>query len=100
MRIAPDGNITILTITEMGQGSGTSIPLMIAEEMDADWNKVTLDWAPSNPDVYGWPDRSGRRVMSLVGPRPPIESEVQKYEHWQLRRLAVKPGLTCHWQVR
>src|ERR1051326_2555032 len=52
VRIAPDGNITILTITEMGQGSGTSIPLMIAEEMDADWNKVTLAWAPSDPDVY------------------------------------------------
>jgi len=69
VRIAPDGNITILTITEMGQGSGTSIPLMIAEEMDADWNKVTLDWAPSNPDVYGWPDRSGRRVMTVTGSR-------------------------------
>jgi lipopolysaccharide/colanic/teichoic acid biosynthesis glycosyltransferase len=40
-----------------------------------------------------------RGEMSLVGPRPPIESEVQKYEIWQLRRLAVKPGLTCLWQV-
>lgn len=69
VRIAPDGNITILTITEMGQGSGTSIPLMIAEEMDADWNKVTLEWAPSNPDVYGWPDRSGRRAMTVTGSR-------------------------------
>src|SRR6185437_4318553 len=69
VRIAPDGNITILTITEMGQGSGTSIPLMIAEEMDADWNKVTLEWAPSNPDVYGWPDRSSRRVMTVTGSR-------------------------------
>ena len=39
VRIAPDGKITILTVTEMGQGSGTSIPLMIAEEMDADWNR-------------------------------------------------------------
>ena len=37
--------------------------------------------------------------MSLVGPRPPIESEVCRYETWQLRRLAVKPGLTCLWQV-
>jgi isoquinoline 1-oxidoreductase beta subunit len=69
VRILPDGNITILTITEMGQGSGTSIPLMIAEEMDADWNKVTLDWAPSTPEVYGWPDRSGRRVMTVTGSR-------------------------------
>jgi isoquinoline 1-oxidoreductase beta subunit len=69
VRIAPDGNITILTVTEMGQGSGTSIPLMIAEEMDADWSKVTLEWAPSNPEVYGWPDRSGRRSMTVTGSR-------------------------------
>jgi lipopolysaccharide/colanic/teichoic acid biosynthesis glycosyltransferase len=37
--------------------------------------------------------------MALVGPRPPVESEVVKYEPWQLERLAVKPGLTCLWQV-
>jgi len=37
--------------------------------------------------------------MTLVGPRPPLESEVKRYETWQLRRLAVKPGLTCIWQV-
>src|ERR1044072_4968294 len=55
VRVAPDGTITLLTITEMGQGSGTSIPLMIAEEMDADWSKVALDWAPSDTGVYGYP---------------------------------------------
>lgn len=37
--------------------------------------------------------------MALVGPRPPIASEVVNYEPWQRRRLAVKPGLTCLWQV-
>ncbi len=37
--------------------------------------------------------------MSLVGPRPPVAREVEKYEPWQRRRLAVKPGLTCLWQV-
>ena len=37
--------------------------------------------------------------MSLVGPRPPLESEVMEYESWQLRRLAVKPGMTGLWQV-
>lgn len=37
--------------------------------------------------------------MSLVGPRPPVLSEVVRYQPWQLRRLAVKPGLTCLWQV-
>jgi len=37
--------------------------------------------------------------MSLVGPRPPIASEVVQYLPWQFRRLAVLPGLTCLWQV-
>lgn len=38
--------------------------------------------------------------MSFVGPRPPIPREVEKYERWQRRRLRMKPGLTCLWQVR
>lgn len=37
--------------------------------------------------------------MSLVGPRPPIPREVEQYDEYQLQRLAVKPGLTCYWQV-
>lgn len=37
--------------------------------------------------------------MSLIGPRPPIEKEVNQYKRWQLRRLSVKPGITCSWQV-
>ncbi len=37
--------------------------------------------------------------MSLVGPRPPLPSEVEQYEDWQLRRLSVMPGITCIWQI-
>jgi len=37
--------------------------------------------------------------MSLVGPRPPLPSEVEKFEPWQRRKLSVKPGLTCLWQT-
>jgi lipopolysaccharide/colanic/teichoic acid biosynthesis glycosyltransferase len=37
--------------------------------------------------------------MSLVGPRPPLPSEVARYQHWQRRRLSMKPGLTGLWQV-
>lgn len=37
--------------------------------------------------------------MSLVGPRPPLPSEVKQYSNWQRRRLSVKPGITCTWQV-
>jgi exopolysaccharide biosynthesis polyprenyl glycosylphosphotransferase len=37
--------------------------------------------------------------MSLVGPRPPLPSEVEKYEPWHMKRLEVAPGLTGLWQV-
>ncbi|MGZ8867711.1 MAG: sugar transferase [Thermoanaerobaculia bacterium] len=37
--------------------------------------------------------------MSLVGPRPPIPEEVEAYHRWHRRRLSMKPGLTCLWQV-
>jgi exopolysaccharide biosynthesis polyprenyl glycosylphosphotransferase len=37
--------------------------------------------------------------MSLVGPRPPLPEEVARYEPWQRRRLSMKPGITCLWQV-
>lgn len=40
-----------------------------------------------------------RGDMSLVGPRPPVPNEVQKYRYQDLGRLDVKPGLTCIWQV-
>lgn len=40
-----------------------------------------------------------RGEMSVVGPRPPVPNEVAKYEAWQRRRLSVRPGLTCVWQV-
>jgi exopolysaccharide biosynthesis polyprenyl glycosylphosphotransferase len=40
-----------------------------------------------------------RGEMSLVGPRPPVPDEVAEYAPWQRRRLSVKPGLTCTWQV-
>lgn len=40
-----------------------------------------------------------RGEMSLVGPRPPIPEEVERYEAWQKRRLSIKPGITCLWQV-
>lgn len=38
--------------------------------------------------------------MSLVGPRPAVPSEVARYTREQRQRLAVKPGLTCYWQVQ
>ncbi len=37
--------------------------------------------------------------MSVVGPRPPLPVEVEMYQLWQRRRLSLKPGITCVWQV-
>jgi len=37
--------------------------------------------------------------MSLVGPRPPVPEEVERYERWQRRRLRMRPGLTCLWTL-
>jgi len=37
--------------------------------------------------------------MSLVGPRPPLPYEVEKYDIWQRRRLSMRPGITCLWQA-
>jgi lipopolysaccharide/colanic/teichoic acid biosynthesis glycosyltransferase len=54
--------------------------------------KTSIDETPQLFNVL-----AGR--MSLVGPRPSIPAEVAQYELWQLRRLAVMPGLTCLWQV-
>jgi lipopolysaccharide/colanic/teichoic acid biosynthesis glycosyltransferase len=54
--------------------------------------KFSIDETPQLVNVL-------RGEMSLVGPRPAIPTEVAKYRTWQFRRLAVKPGLTCLWQV-
>jgi exopolysaccharide biosynthesis polyprenyl glycosylphosphotransferase len=40
-----------------------------------------------------------RGEMSIVGPRPPIPAEVRHYKRWQRRRLSMKPGITCIWQI-
>ena len=37
--------------------------------------------------------------MTIVGPRPPLISEVEQYNEHQKLRLSVKPGLTCFWQI-
>ena len=38
--------------------------------------------------------------MSIVGPRPSLPREVEKYTPYQMQRLLVTPGLTCYWQIQ
>jgi isoquinoline 1-oxidoreductase beta subunit len=60
VNISTDGTITIMSAaTEMGQGSMTSLPLIIAEELDADWSKVRIVPAPVNEQIYGNPGFGG-----------------------------------------
>jgi isoquinoline 1-oxidoreductase beta subunit len=54
--IAPSGEISIMApATEMGQGSLTSLPLILADELDADWSKVVCVPAPPDNKIYGNP---------------------------------------------
>lgn len=69
VRITPDNRITIITPSaEMGQGSMTGVPIVLAEELDADWSTVTLEMAPADPEIYGYDSGRGRR-MSITGSR-------------------------------
>jgi len=54
--------------------------------------KYSIDELPQLVNVL-------RGDMTLVGPRPALPKEVANYKAWQRRRLSVRPGLTCYWQV-
>ncbi|MEP6714299.1 MAG: xanthine dehydrogenase family protein molybdopterin-binding subunit [Terriglobia bacterium] len=54
IHIAPDDTVTfIITKAEMGQGTVTSLSMLLAEELDCDWAKVRTEFAPVNPALYG-----------------------------------------------
>ncbi|HEY1433528.1 MAG TPA: molybdopterin cofactor-binding domain-containing protein, partial [Stellaceae bacterium] len=62
--IAPDGTVTIVAIrSEMGTGSRTSLPMIVADELGADWSRVRVVQAPGDEEKYGNQDTDGSRSL-------------------------------------
>src|SRR5438067_9994113 len=64
VRISPDDNVTImLSQLEMGQGVMTSMPMLLAEELDADWSRIKYEWTPADAK-YGNPNFGGAQLTA------------------------------------
>jgi isoquinoline 1-oxidoreductase subunit beta len=110
--IATDGTVTIMSpAVEMGQGSMTSLPLIIAEELDADWSKVAVVPAPPVEAIYGNPGFGGmmytagsNAVTSYFRPLRTFGAQVRRVlidnaaRHLGVpaEELATEPGAVVH----
>src|SRR5262245_56748012 len=76
VRVNADDSVRVmLTMLEMGQGVMTSMPMLVAEELDIDWNKIKTEWVPADPK-YGNPNFGGQPLtagsMSVRGMWKPL----------------------------
>ncbi|MGC1695024.1 MAG: molybdopterin cofactor-binding domain-containing protein [Pseudolabrys sp.] len=96
--IETDGTIYIMSpATEMGQGSMTSLPLIVAEEMDADWNKVRVVPAPVIEKTYGNPGFGG--MMYTAGSNA-VRSYYKPLRMFGAQvRLVLLDNVAKHWNV-
>src|SRR5262249_61783173 len=97
--IAPDGTITIMSAaTEMGQGSMTSLPLIVAEELDADWSNVRIVPAPPIEAIYGNPGFG--YAMMYTAASNAVTSYFQQLRTFgaQVRRVLLD-NAAKHWSV-
>ncbi|MDW3652381.1 MAG: molybdopterin cofactor-binding domain-containing protein [Bacteroidia bacterium] len=115
VQLAEDGSLTIFNPgAEMGQGSMTALPLIFAEEMDADWSKVKVAFSPQEAEIYGseyWSSR--RKIMLSAGSRtttgyyPVLRKAGAQARHvlmhsaakkWEvdIAELSTKPGKVLH----
>ncbi len=70
VKLDSDGTITICNpAAEMGQGSMTSLPMIFAEEMDADWDKVKVEFSAQEPAIFGSEGWGNRKIMLTAGSR-------------------------------
>ncbi|MFL5283647.1 MAG: molybdopterin cofactor-binding domain-containing protein [Rhodopila sp.] len=96
--IAPDGIVTIIAArAEMGTGVRTSLPMIVADEMDADWNRVQVKQAPGDEAKYGNQDTDGSRStrhflipMRQVGASARMMLEAAAAKRWNVPVSEVK----------
>ncbi|MGH8669418.1 MAG: molybdopterin cofactor-binding domain-containing protein [Burkholderiales bacterium] len=112
VRVGTDNVVTIYApAAEMGQGVMTSMPLLIAEEMDLDWNRCRIEQAPYNPKVYGNPlfgglmlagasrtTRGYYQIMRLAGmqARAIMIDSAAKKMGWPAAELTTEPHHVVH----
>src|SRR5208337_2836348 len=93
-----DGTITIMSpAAEMGQGSKTSLPLILAEEMDADWTKVRIEIAPPSDAIYGNPGFLG--MMYTAGSTAVMGYFAELRQFGAQVRLVLLDNAARHWGV-
>jgi isoquinoline 1-oxidoreductase beta subunit len=106
VRIAPDGVVTIAAkVPEVGQGIKTSLPMMIAEELDVDWSAVRIEQAIADGKVYGRQVAGGSQATNLewepmrrVGATGRAMLIAAAAARWNLPAadLATEPGFVVH----
>jgi len=85
VRIQPDGEIVIVVNrVELGQGTSTALPMILADEMDADWSRVTAELAPA-ADVYGDP----LFVLQIVAGSASIANSFTQYRELGAKTRAI-----------
>ncbi|MGB5315987.1 MAG: molybdopterin cofactor-binding domain-containing protein [Robiginitalea sp.] len=101
VKIAEDGSMVIYNpAAEMGQGSMTSLPLIFAEEMDADWSKVSVEFSPQEADIYGGEGWSpGTKLMFTVGSRTTKSYYTVMRQAGAQARFVLLQSAAKHWQV-
>ncbi len=74
LKIDRDGIVTITnSVPEMGQGSMTTMPMIVADELDADWGKIKVEQAPANPALYANPVTKTQSYGGSRGVRDHLE---------------------------
>ena len=100
VNLREDGRITIYNpAAEMGQGSMTALPLIIAEELDADWSMVDIEYSPIEPDTYGFPGWGNRKMMITVGSVTVMNYFQSLRQAGAQARYVLLNSVAKHWNV-